>query len=314
MLVSSRRLPARSGRSDILGHERGRPRRRGGLGADLAAAAADQALIGRDQGGVGIDPEPAVAREHLHVEMQVARGAVGMVEIVRDHADLLALGDAAAVEHAVGIHAGRVHVHVAEADVLVAGVDLQRRRLLLRRTDHDAVADGDDRLLLGIAALGALAACVGHGAGADVLALMAETAGALADLETARFAEIVLPGIAAAGCVGPVALAEGLRADEGRGLLQRKADLRIGGEVGAAASLARAAVGDDVAARAIGEIGRAFASAARRSRTEYRGAAATAGRRRCAAPSGNARRPDRPRGRPAAARAASMSRHWIDTT
>ena len=44
---------------------------------------------------------------------------------------------------------------------------------------------------------------------------------------------------------------------EGRGLLQRKADLRIGGEVGAAALLARAGVGDDVAGRAIGEIGRA---------------------------------------------------------
>ena len=62
----------------------------------------------------------------------------------------------------------------------------------------DAVADGDDRLLLGIAALGAFAVCSGHGAGPDILALMAETAGALSDLETARLAKIVLPGITAA--------------------------------------------------------------------------------------------------------------------
>ena len=125
----------------------------------------------------------------------------------------------------------------------------------LRRTDHDAVADRDDRLLLWIAGISALAALHRARAGADVLALMAETGGALADLETARLAEIVLPGISAVALVGP-ALAQGLRADEGRSLFQRKADLRIGGEVGVAAPFARAAVGDDVAARVIGEVGR----------------------------------------------------------
>ena len=92
------------------------------------------------------------------------------------------------------------------------------------------------------------------GRGADVLALMAEAGGALPDLEAAGLAEIVPPRICAAALAG-FALAERLRTDDGRGFLQRKADLRIGGEVGVAAALARAATGDDVAARAIGEVG-----------------------------------------------------------
>ncbi len=178
-----------------------------------------------------------------------------MVEIVRDHADLFALGDATPVEHAVGIHAGRVHVHVAEADVLVAGVDLQRRRLLLRRADHDAVADGDDALLLGIAVFGP-SPLRRTGAGADILALVAKAAGALSDFETAGFAEIVPPRIAARRTRRIWRAWRRLRVDEGRRLFQRKADLRIGGEVGMAALFVRAAVGDDVAARTIAEIGR----------------------------------------------------------
>src|SRR5581483_10189864 len=95
-----------------------------------------------------------------------------------------------------GIHRRRIHVHVAETDVLGAGVDLQRRGLLLGRADHDAVAHGDDRLLPGIAPAGAIVLCR-TGARPDVLALMAETAGALTDAETARLAEIVAPGISA---------------------------------------------------------------------------------------------------------------------
>jgi len=43
---------------------------------------------------------------------------------------------------------------------------------------------------------------------------------------------------------------------EGRSLLQWKTDLRIGGEVGVAALPAITRIGDDVAARPIGEIGR----------------------------------------------------------
>ena len=88
--------------------------------------------------------------------MQMAAGARGAVEVVRDNADLFALGDTASVEKTVGIHRGRVHVHIAKADVFGAGVDLQRRCLLFRRADHDAVAGRDDRLLLGVAILAAV--------------------------------------------------------------------------------------------------------------------------------------------------------------
>ena len=156
----------------------------------------DQALIGRDQGDIGIDPEPAVAREHLDVEMQVAGGAVGMVQIVRHHADFFALLDAASVQDAVGVHARRIHVHVAEADMFVAGVDLQGRRLLFQasgsrtpsRTATTACRLGSQR--------SAPSLCGRTGRRADVLALMAKPAGTLSDAETAGFAKIVLPGIA----------------------------------------------------------------------------------------------------------------------
>ena len=107
-----------------------------------------------------------------------------MVEIVRDHADLLAFGDDAAVEHAVGVQRLRIHVHVTEADVLGAAVDLKRRSLVLGGTDHHGVAHGDDAALLGIAGF---AAVTGRGAvsGADVLALVAIAAAALPDFEAA---------------------------------------------------------------------------------------------------------------------------------
>src|ERR1700751_4073292 len=174
----------------------------GDLRSNLVSAAADQPLIGRDQRHVRADPDPAVAAEHIHVEMKMTRGAVRMVEIVRDHADLVCFRDLAAVEQAAGIHGRRVHMHVTETDMLAARVDLQRRRLLLRRTDPHAIADGDDRLLFGIAAIAAIFRRTRTWP--DVLALMAETARALADAETARLAEIVAPWIGAAGRSGLV--------------------------------------------------------------------------------------------------------------
>src|SRR4051795_8226571 len=124
--------------------------RAGDLRADLAAAGADQALIGGDQRDVRTDPDPAVAGEHLHVEMQVHRGAGGMVEIIRDHADLLALRYDAAVEQAVGVQRLRVHMHVAETDVLGPAVDLQRHGLVLGSAYDPRIAHGDDGALLGI--------------------------------------------------------------------------------------------------------------------------------------------------------------------
>src|SRR5215470_13549670 len=135
--------------------------------------------------------------------MQMAAGAVRPIEIIRDHADRFAFDDPAAVEQAVGIHRRGVHVHVAEADVLGAGVDLQRRRLLLGRADDDRVADGDDGLAFVVATIQALFG--GAGAWPDVLPLMAEAADALADIEAAVLTEIVAPGIGAAYELGLVA-------------------------------------------------------------------------------------------------------------
>src|SRR5687768_172547 len=89
------------------------------------------------------------------------------------------------------------------------------------------------------------------GRGTDVLALVPEAGGALPDLEAAGLAKIVSPRIDAAALLG-LFPAEGLRADGGRGFLERKTDLRIGGEVGASAAPAHAATGDDVAAQVIG--------------------------------------------------------------
>src|SRR5262249_53430244 len=147
----------------------------------------------------------------------------------------------------------RVHVHVAEADVLGARVDLQRRCLLLLRADDSAVAHREDRLLAWIApAFDAN----GAGAGTDVLALMAVAVAALPDAEAARFAEIVTPRVAAPRRIGFVTGTAPLRVDVGR-RLQREADLRIGIEVGAAALAVRTGASDDLAGRAIGELGRA---------------------------------------------------------
>src|SRR3977135_1857614 len=57
-------------------------RRRNDVGPDLAPTSADKALIGRGQRHVGIDPEPALAREHLHIEVQMAARAVGVVQVI----------------------------------------------------------------------------------------------------------------------------------------------------------------------------------------------------------------------------------------
>src|SRR6516164_8115413 len=99
-----------------------------------------------------------------------------------------------------------------------------------------------------------------HVAESNVLALVAVAAGALSHAKTARFAKIILPWVTdrpARQLVGPLGRpsdSERLRVGEGGRLLQRKADLRIGGEVDAAALFVPSAVGDDVSRGAIGEI------------------------------------------------------------
>src|SRR5215468_10134732 len=123
-------------------------------------------------------------------------------------------------------------MHVADADVLGAGVDLQRGGLLLGSAKHDGIAHRDDRLPPVVATLRALLSRAGTRP--DVLSLMAKTAGALADVEAAVLAEIVAPGIGAASEFGLVAPCELLRTDRDGHAHQRKADLRIGRIVGAA--------------------------------------------------------------------------------
>ena len=114
-----------------------------------------------------------------------------MVQIIRNHTDFFAFADLASVQNAIGIHVFRIHMHIAKADMLVARVDLQRRRLLPLRADQDAIADGDNGVLVGIAALGTFVAW--RTRWADILPLMAKTAGALSHAKTAGFAKIVLP-------------------------------------------------------------------------------------------------------------------------
>ena len=87
------------------------------------AAPADQALIGRDQRHVRTDEDPAVARQHLHVEMQVIARAALMPAIIGDRADHLALRYRASADHAGGIQHLRIHVQITEADVLAGLVD-----------------------------------------------------------------------------------------------------------------------------------------------------------------------------------------------
>ena len=141
--------------------------------------------------------------------------------------------------------------------MLVGGVDLQRRRLLFQRADQDAVADGDDPLLLRIArlwrAVGRRRA--GRPDGCPRPGVRSRSAHC-PTLKLRGLAEIVPPQIAAEGLLRFGAPGEGLRTDKGRRFLYGKADLRIDGPVDVAALLARTAAGDDVAARTIAEIGR----------------------------------------------------------
>src|ERR1019366_10681080 len=85
------------------------------------------------------------------------------------------------------------HMQVAEANVLVGRVHEQVDRHLAGRAQHHGVAHRHHVVLIGLAAA-ALEALLAR-TRADVLSLVAETAGALADVEIAVLAEIVAPRI-----------------------------------------------------------------------------------------------------------------------
>ena len=117
---------------------------------------ANQPFIGGDQRDVRIDPKPALTGEHLNVEVKMVGGAAGIILEVRDPANRLAFHDLATVENMILVKMRRVHVHVAEADVLVVGIHNQMDRLLFRGSDNHAVADCNDCKFSRQAAVGAI--------------------------------------------------------------------------------------------------------------------------------------------------------------
>src|SRR6202035_4980370 len=183
----------------------------------------------------------------------------------------------AAADHAGGIEHLRVHVQITKPDMLAGLVDHEIERTVAGRAHDDAVADGDDVLLIRIAAAGALDMLEAK-ARPDILALVAEPGGALADVIAAVLAKIIAPRIsvifrfigeqrlvidpAAVGrslvaatepdAPGEIAVApihERLRVGVSGRLRHGKADFGIDGGIGAAASAARAGAGQNVARR-----------------------------------------------------------------
>src|SRR6478609_3968186 len=94
---------------------------------------------------------------------------------------------------------------------------------------------------------------------ANVLALMTDAGGTLADREAAALAEIVAPGhgrrrdVVGFGGDGPVAALVDLRTGGGRSVGQRKADLRIDRIVGATALAAKTGAGQKLARPVVAE-------------------------------------------------------------
>src|SRR5262249_19635056 len=115
-------------------------------------------------------------------------------EEVADLADHLALVHEATAHHAVGVELLGQHVQVAEAQALVGRVDHDIKRLLGGRAQYHAVAHGDHVVQIGLAAVRPLDALLAEGR-ADVLPLVTEPPGTLADIEVAGLAEIVPPRI-----------------------------------------------------------------------------------------------------------------------
>ena len=78
--------------------------------------------------------------------------------IIVDRADHLSLGHLAPADHASRVKHLRVHMQVTKADVLAGTVDDEVERLVAGRAHQNAVTDGDDIFLIGLAAVGAHAA------------------------------------------------------------------------------------------------------------------------------------------------------------
>src|SRR6266498_1164041 len=249
-------------------------------------AAATSGGAGAAVSGCLIDEDPSVPRRHLHVEMQmIGRGALAPKEVA-DLADHLALMHEAAAHQAVRVELLGQHVQVPEADTLVRCVGHDIERLLAGRALHGPVAHRDDIVLIRLAAVRSLNALLAR-RWTDVLALVAETAWALSDIEVAMLAEIIPPGIGVVvgggfiqhehlsvdtaairldpvkesrtGASGRVAVApihERLGIGEGGRIGERETDVGIDGVIGDPAFAPEAGAGKYLPGSVIGENGR----------------------------------------------------------
>src|SRR5438067_2535066 len=115
-------------------------------------------------------------------------------EEVADLADDLALPHQAAAHHSVRIELLRKHMQVTEPDALVGPVGHDEKGLLALRAQHRSVAHGNHVMQIGLASVCPFDALL-TGRGTDILALVAETSRALADIEVAGLAKVTPPGI-----------------------------------------------------------------------------------------------------------------------
>src|SRR5271154_6651684 len=164
-----------------------------GISDDLSASA-DQPFISRNQRHVRIDEQPALASRHLHIEMQMIAGAAFARAVVANRTQHLAFGQRAPADHAGEILHVRVHMQVAEADMLVWCVGDKIKRLITRHAPDDAVAHRDHLILVGLAAVGAIVAQLAY-ARPDIFALVTEPGRTLGHGIIAMLAEIVAPRI-----------------------------------------------------------------------------------------------------------------------
>src|SRR6187399_3041166 len=134
--------------------------------------------------------------------------------------------------------------------MFVRRVDEQIRGLLSCRAQDYPIADRDD--------VATVRATLHAGkrlarSRSNVLALVPDTGGTLADRETAAFAEIVSPGqrrperIVRLGALRTVAAPVQLGGGEGRRVRERKADLRIDGVVHPSGLAAESSAGEKLA-------------------------------------------------------------------
>jgi hypothetical protein len=81
-----------------------------------------------------------------------------VIFVVVHRADHFAGGERAPAHHPGCVEEMRVHVQIAEADVLTRRIDHEIERLVAWVAQHQAVAHGDDIVLIRLATIGVRAA------------------------------------------------------------------------------------------------------------------------------------------------------------